>query len=194
MRGGAIIESHLAEKISFLLSPGLPLSIDTALIALVYVAIGFFQKERIKRIMCDDSIMLDSIAVFLGGVLLVFCALNYSRSTPYYYFDMKPIYYKELLSAVIIPCAFGVVLMRVVYHFMRIKVLIQFQNFLALCGRVTIPIMFMHIPLNHLKDVVDYGRIGYVLIGIGVPLVVTLLFGRYPLMRKLFGLPKLFDE
>lgn len=189
-----MIEAHLAEKISFLQSPGLPWSIDTVLIALVYVAIGFFQKERIKRIMCDDSIMLDEIAVFCGGALLAFCAFNYSRSTPYYYFDMKPIYYKELLSAVIIPCAFGLVLMRVVYHFMRCDFLLCFQNFLALCGRITIPIMFMHIPLNFLKDVVDYGRIGYVLIGIGMPLVFVLLFGRYPLMRKLFGLPKLFDE
>lgn len=55
----------------------------------------------------------------------------------------------------------------------------------------TIPIMFMHIPLNHWKDAFEYGRVMYVVIGIGIPIVFTLIFNKYKAMRKLFGLPKL---
>lgn len=51
--------------------------------------------------------------------------------------------------------------------------------------------MFMHIPLNHWKDAFEYGRVMYVVIGIGIPIVFTLIFNKYKAMRKLFGLPKL---
>mgnify|MGYP007042469901 CR=1 FL=1 len=65
------------------------------------------------------------------------------------------------------------------------------NRFFALCGQATIPIMFMHIPLNHWKDAFEYGRVMYVVIGIGIPIVFTLIFNKYKAMRKLFGLPKL---
>lgn len=38
----AVIESHLVDKIHFLESPGIPWNFDVALMALVYIGIGFF--------------------------------------------------------------------------------------------------------------------------------------------------------
>ena len=35
--------------------------------------------------------------------------------------------------------------------------------------------MFMHIPLNHWKDSIGYGRTVFMIIGIGVPLIITLI-------------------
>ena len=104
---------------------------------------------------------------------------------------MKPVYYKELISAILIPCAFGMALIRLVHWMEKTKCLEVLNRFLILCGRATIPIMFMHIPLNHWKDTFGYGRGMYVAIGVGIPLVFTLIFNKYKSMRKLFGLPKL---
>ena len=51
--------------------------------------------------------------------------------------------------------------------------------------------MFMHISRNHWKGSLGYGRNVFILIGIGLPLVFTLVFNRYSVMRKGFGLPDL---
>lgn len=104
---------------------------------------------------------------------------------------MKPVYYKELVSAILIPCAFGIVLVRLVHWIEKTKLLNRLNHFIILCGRATIPIMFMHIPLNHWKESLGYGRVEFILIGIGLPLAFTLIFNRYSAMRKLFGLPDL---
>ena len=80
---------------------------------------------------------------------------------------------------------------RIIYWMEKINWLDGLNRFFALCGQATIPIMFMHIPLNHWKDAFEYGRVMYVVIGIGIPIVFTLIFNKYKAMRKLFGLPKL---
>ena len=66
-----------------------------------------------------------------------------------------------------------------------------FLDFVALCGRATIPIMFMHIPSNHWQSEFNYGKLIYVVIGVGVPVLFTLLFNRVQLMRSVFGIPNL---
>lgn len=108
-----------------------------------------------------------------------------------YYFDMKPRYYKELFLAVLIPCAFGVVLCRAVFQIKKIRGLNWVGRFFALLGKMTIPIMFMHVPLNARKGHLGYGRIVYVLIGVGVPVIFTVAFHRFRIMRNLFGLPEI---
>lgn len=99
--------------------------------------------------------------------------------------------YKELASTIAIPSAFGYVLTRIAYRLSREKSLGIIQRFLNLCGRATIPIMFLHIPLNHWKSTVGYNRLVYAVIGIEIPIVFTLLFYRNRIMRILFGLPDL---
>ena len=104
---------------------------------------------------------------------------------------MKPGYYKDLLLAILIPCAFGMVLMRLVYWLNRAKCFKGMNQFLELCGQATIPIMFMHVPLNHWKDSIGYGRTVYLLIGIGVLLVITIMCNNISVAHKLLGLPKI---
>ena len=70
----------------------------------------------------------------------------------------------------------------------KTKCLNSLNHFLILCGQATIPIMFMHIPLNHWMG---YGRAGFIFIGMGIPLLFTIVFGKYSVMRKLFGLTEL---
>ena len=188
--GIAILESHLVDRIHFLQSPGIPWNLDVALMALVYVGIGFFYKDQIKKLLKYDSRRFDLLAVLIAIVLSLFCWFIYRAGNQLYYFDMKPVYYKEFISALLIPCAFGMVLVRLVHWMGKIKWLDGVNQFLALCGQATIPIMFMHIPLNHWKNELAYGRGIFVLIGVGVPIVFTIMFQRNRMMRKFFGLPE----
>lgn len=196
----AVIESHLSERIPLLSSPGVPWNVDVALLAVVYLAIGFYYRERIERWLKEDDKKYDVIALIISILLVVFCVINYCGGRRLYYFDMKPLYYKELISAVVIPCGFGIVLCRNVYWIEiicdRIKVMKLMENGFALLGRMTLPIMFMHVPLNTWKEQFGYadawnGRGVYVAIGIGVPVIFTVAFSRFRVMRKLFGLPDL---
>lgn len=189
--GMAVIESHLVDKIHLLQSPGIPWNFDVALMALVYIGIGFFYKGEIGKLLESESKKYDLAAVIIGVVLILFCWLSYKDGNRFYYFDMKPVYYKELVSAILIPCEFGVVLARLMHWIKKRKMLNILNRFVILCGRSTIPIMFMHIPLNHWKENLGYGRVGFMLIGIGGPLAFTLMFNRYSVIRKLFGLPDL---
>ena len=190
MGGGiAVIESHLVDKLHLLQTPGIPWNLDVSLIALVYVGIGFFYKNKIKKMLESESKKHDLAAGIVAVSLALFCWLIYKGENRIYYFDMKPVYYKELISAILIPSAFGIVLIRLVHWMEKVKWLKMLNRFF--CGRATIPIMFMHIPLNHWRDTFGYDRIMFMIIGIGVPLAFTLVFNKCKFMRKLFGLPKL---
>lgn len=159
--------------------------------ALVYISIGFFYKNKIKELLESEPRKYDFAAWIITVLLVLFCWFIYKDGNRLYYFDMKPVYYKELISAIVIPCAFGIVLVRLVHWMEKAKWLNLLNHFLALCGRATVPIMFMHIPLNHWKETFRYGRGMYVAIGVGIPLAFTLFFNKYKFMRKLFRLPKL---
>lgn len=175
--------------INLLNSPGIPLNLDVALLALVYLAVGYYNQDRIYKLMNSDNKKLDGIACIIAVALTIFCYFNYRTGEVFYYFDMKPVYYHELFSAIMIPCMFGFVFARLVRVLNKANILSWFWDGLAFLGRMTIPIMFMHVPLNTWRESLGYGRAGYVLIGIGVPIVFTVLFSRFKVMRMLFGLP-----
>lgn len=156
--GIAILESHFVDRVHFLQSSGIPWNLDVALMALVYVGIGFFYKDYIKKLLEGDSKRFDLLSGLIAVALSLFCWFIYRDGNQLYYFDMKPVYYKELISALLIPCAFGIVFARLIYWMEKIKWLDGLNRFLALCGQATIPIMFMHIPLNHWKNELAYGR------------------------------------
>lgn len=189
--GTAILESHIVNKIHFLKSPGIPWNLDVALMALVYIGIGYFYKKQIKTLLESDLLRYDIAASTIAVGFVVFCGFNYGYKSEFYYFDMKQVCYSELVLAIIIPCAFGIVLARLIHRIANVRWLWMLQDFLTLCGKATVPIMFMHVPLNHWKDYLDYGRLIYMAIGIGIPLVLVLVFNKNPVMRKVLGIPKL---
>jgi hypothetical protein len=189
--GTAVLESHIVNKIHFLKSPGIPWNLDVALMALVYIGIGYFYKKQVKTLLESNLLEHDIVASIIAVGLVVFCGLNYRYKSEFYYFDMKPVCYTELVLAIIIPCAFGIVLARLIHRIAKVGWLWVLRDFLILCGKTTVPIMFMHVPLNHWKDYLDYGRLVYMAIGIGIPLVLTLVFNKNLVMRKVLGIPKL---
>ena len=60
--GIAVIESHLVDTIHLLQSPGIPWNLDVALIALVYVGIGYFHKDKIKKLLEAEAVRIDVVA------------------------------------------------------------------------------------------------------------------------------------
>lgn len=188
--GIAVIESNLAKYVNLIRSPGIPWNLDVALLALVYVAIGYYGKAQVRNWLSSEEHKYDVASVIVFAVIVVFCSFNIKFG--FYYFDMKPVYYRELILAIVVPCAFGVVIARLVYWMGKRKFLNWLNRRVAFLGRTTIPIMFIHAPLNTLLlEHFKYGRLFYVLIGVGVPVIITLIFSRFMMMRKLFGLPEL---
>ena len=187
----AVVESNIIDGIPKLQRPGIPWNIDVSLLALVYIGVGFFGKRWIRNVIEDRSPRYDLAAGGIMAVLAVFCWYIYRGGEPVYSFDMKPVYYRELVSAVLVPCLFGFVIVRLVHWMVRINVVKMLNRFLALCGRASLPIMFMHVPLNFWRKDLGYGVLAYVLIGICVPVAFTLIFNRWSFARTLFGLPSI---
>lgn len=134
--------------------------------ALLYIGIGYFYKKQIKTLLESNLLKYDIVASIVAVGLVVFCGFNYVYKSEFYYFDMKLVCYSELVLAIIIPCAFGIVLARLIHQIANARWLWMLQDFLILCGKATVPIMFMHMPLNHWKDYLDYSRLIYMAIGI----------------------------
>ncbi len=86
----------------------------------------------------SDEKKYDLAAVVIALVLVTFCLWNYHIGDLFYYFHMNPAYYKKVVSAIVIHCAFGIVLVRIVYLFMKVSVLKIVQNGLAACERIEV--------------------------------------------------------
>ena len=165
------------------------MDIDVALLALVYLAIGFYSKNIISKWLISEDRKLDIITVFVTVLLICFCVYNYWDGRRLYNFDMKILQYKSYVLAVIIPCSFGIILLRISYWIGRIRILTLLEKVLSYVGEMTLPIMFIHMPLNHWKYQGYGGSLIYVLVGICGPIIFTLIFNRFKIMRKFFGLP-----
>ena len=75
--GIPVIEPHLVDNIHFFQSPGVPWNFDVVLMALVYVGIGYFYKDKIKRLLEDETVKIDVAAGIIAVLLGIFCWINY---------------------------------------------------------------------------------------------------------------------
>ena len=142
------ITGILFKVISLVKSPGPPWNIDVSLLAIVYVAMGYYYKETIEKWFKSDCYSYNVLAISVAVFIVIFCCFNYREGRPLYYFDMKSVYYHSFFAAKAIPCAFGLILARLIYMLKRNAVSDRLMNTLAFLGQRTIPVMFMHIPLN----------------------------------------------
>lgn len=76
-------------------SPGVPWNLDVSLMALIYLSIGFFYKDKIKQLSEFESRKYDLAAGAVAVALVIFCWFIYTDGNRLYYFDMKPVYYKD---------------------------------------------------------------------------------------------------
>ena len=151
--GTAIIESNIIGSISLLKRPGIPFDADVSLLVLSYLIVGYILKDRIVDLFQRQSLKLDVIAIGVIGLLILEHLLmeKYGVSRQ---IDMKLVVYKNPISVYIIPTLYGFVIARLSAFIERNC------GRLSLCleyvGSVTIPIMFLHEPLNRFCPMSNY--------------------------------------
>lgn len=146
----------------------IPLNLDVCLISLVYFAIGFYFKNIITKIMNDTNII---IFLMVSFVCFIFIILNL-KDVSSYTMDMKLSHYHNYVLDILVPCIFGVWTFMISIFISKINT--KLTEILSFIGANTLPIMYMHIPLNVLiQHNIKYGVIGFILIGLIPALVFT---------------------
>lgn len=183
--GTAIIESNIIGSISLLKRPGIPFDADVSLLVLSYLIVGYILKDRIVDLFQRQSLKLDVIAIGVIGLLILEHLLmeKYGVSRQ---IDMKLVVYKNPISVYIIPTLYGFVIARLSAFIERNCGRLSLM--LGIVGSVTIPIMFLHEPLNRFCPMSNYLLI-YLLIGMGIPVVFSIAVSRFEYC-KYFGIPK----
>ena len=187
--GIAILESNLIDKMPILQYPGVPGDLDVSLLALVYIGVGFFYKKILFELLYMKSKTCDIGAgcIIISFVIVGF--LVYKFGNGYYYLDMKTVFYENFFAGLIVPIIAGALLCRITYWLLKTKHISIIIKTLKYCGQISIPIMFMHIPLNYLAGNVNQRYLLYTVIGIGFPALFSLVFNRNKIARILFGIP-----
>lgn len=180
--GLAVIESNYINKFAVLNIPGVPWNADVALMAMMYFAFAFFYKTKIDTFMHSNNECYDLMA--LGGSFLYGLLFILMQGNPEFGIDMKYVRYSDAMSAVSFPLLAGLIILRLSHYLAKNKYLLQV---FSLVGKASIPIMYLHIPLNSIFKS-NYSIYLYVIIGI-LPALVLNMFGvKNKVLMQLLGL------
>ncbi len=182
----AVLESHVAAHVPLLKRPGVPWDADVCLLALLYVAIGFYGREQLTKWMRSENSRYDILACAAAVLLGAFCWVCYRMQRFSYAFDMKIVHYRALVPAVVLPVLFGIVLLRAVRWACRIAMVSDVLTFLS---RTSVPILFLHMPL-HTVIGTDCGRLTYMAAGLAIPCAWYAVCRQSRRMCRWFGVPE----
>lgn len=183
--GIAIIESNTIGSISLLKRPGIPFDADVSLLVLSYLIVGYILKDKIVDLFQRKSFKLDIMAVGVAAVLILEHLLMETYGIPRQ-IDMKLVVYTNPISVYIIPVLYGFVIARLSAFIERNCE--RMSRCLSYVGSITIPIMFLHEPLNRFCLLSNYLLI-YLLIGMGIPVLLSITVSKFECC-KYFGIPK----
>lgn len=183
--GTAIMESNIIDSISLLERPGIPFDADVSLLVLSYLIVGYILKDKIVDLFRRQSLKIDIIAAGVATLLILEHLLMERYGMPRQ-IDMKFVVYKNPISVYVMPVLYGFVIA-------RLSALIErscrrLNRFLAYMGSITIPIMFLHEPLNRFCPLAS-NLLFYLLIGIGIPVLFSIIVSKFKCC-KYFGIPK----
>ena len=133
---------------------------------------GYYGKQTIARWRKADQFQVDFAAIVIAIILVTEFAVMGGRTI-----DMKQVLYPNLLYNYLIPIGYGLGLLRlcriISKRLKRIKCALQ------AIGQMTIPIMYLHEPLNRYLQIAQDNILVYVLIGIGAPAFFVMLIQRH---------------
>ncbi|WP_445491737.1 acyltransferase family protein [Niallia sp. 03133] len=155
-----------------------PLNADVSLLALAYVAIGWYVKQYAKHLFKSYSVALAILGVFT--LLLLGEHLNLFEYT----LDMKNHGYTNVVLDLLIPVTFSFTLLLICYWLAKIPSVNVFANL----GKVTMPIMYLHMPFNRIVALEwdSYHWLLFTLIGLVVPLIFYKISEKYTITKVLF--------
>lgn len=141
----------------------IPWNADVCLVSLPYFGVGFYCKKIINSI--DENFKL--------SVFFLLCLICITLTTASYYkilnysLDMKLSHYSNILLDIIIPVTFTI-------WIIMLSKLISYINIsrsLAYIGMNTLPIMYLHLPINEvLLSYHNYGNLIFIIVGFTLPL------------------------
>lgn len=174
--GAAYVLAHVESYYAHSHSVFVPLDLDVALLALSYYAFGYYARSILST--NDRRIMLPAVvlsAVFLiGGLTGVFS----------YGLDMKYIRYYHIALDLLVPIS----MLTAVCALSHLAASNRLGKGLAVLGIASLPIMYLHSPLNiYLRGFHNYMWAMYTVIGIVIPFAVCrFVFQRFDWTRALF--------
>jgi len=174
----AYLLAHVESWLMISHPPFVPWDLDVALIAVAYYAIGYF----CKKLLADISLRVTLVAVAVSGLLI---ALDY-RGRMNYVLNLKYVVYQHLLLDLLIPMVMTVALLGV----SQILAQGRLGRAVTLMGNVTLPVVYLHVPVNTVLLVeyhLHYGNAAAVLFGLVTPIIISkLVFERFSWTRYLF--------
>lgn len=160
----------------------MPLNIDVCLLSIVYFMIGYYYKDKINLIKgkVNKFVFIICLIIFLTLINL------YISGKFNFYFDMKYSHYRNFLLNIMIPLLVGYLLLTFSFIIKESYI----GSILRIIGNYTIPIMYLHIPLNtYVSDLFKY-RIYiyiYLLIGILIPLMFGHICSKFIYLDRIFN-------
>ncbi|PAD40412.1 acyltransferase family protein [Terribacillus sp. 7520-G] len=175
--GGGYVLAHLLA--ACFPDMAFPLNMDVALVTAAYFAAGYYCKTWIKKWMADWKVLL---VCFL--ISSTFLALDYF-GVFIFQLDLKYRIFHHIFLDLIIPLSFVLLLLSVCVRIASHGLF----GWISRLGVRTVTIMYLHVPVNMFIAMLfdlRYGVIPYTIIGIGIPLLIGVLFQKSSILSFLF--------
>ena len=153
----------------------IPWNLDVVLIAVVYFAIGYYAKEIFLHV---------RLPLWITCVAIVSMAMRLTWLKELdYHLSMKFIRYSHPILDIVLPIAFLIVIFgffQFITKYIRLKVF----EFIEMHS---ITIMYLHISVDKfMNDFIEYKLLGYTLLGLLVPLIISVIMKRFMPYANLF--------
>lgn len=170
--GIALIESQLIPAVPLLQKPGIPFDADVAFLCISYLAIGYYGKPMIDKWRKSEQLQVRLATTGIGIILITEFVVVGGRTL-----DMKQGLYPNLIYDFLIPIGYGLVLLRLC------RLIAARSRFVKMAfqvmGQTTIPIMYLHEPLNRYLSFSQENVLIYMLVGIGIPVLLAMLLQKH---------------
>ncbi|QGQ97215.1 hypothetical protein EHS13_21170 [Paenibacillus psychroresistens] len=155
----------------------IPWAADIVLITLAYYGIGYY----LRQIISTYKSLKFSLPIVLTSIVIVILAIFHKLP---FNLDLKQQVYTNLALDLIIP----IVLAIAICYLSQLLSMTLLKKPLANLGKHSLTIMYLHMPLNILLKMYfpAYGLIIFVLAGLLIPLIFSVLIEKSQLLRFLF--------
>lgn len=169
----------MISTVPLLRKPGVPFDADVVLLSLGYLVIGYYGKPLIDMWRKADQFQVGFATIGIAIILVTEFDVMGGRTL-----DMKQVLYPNPLYNYFIPIGYGLVLLRLCRIISKKSKFVK--SALQAIGQMTIPIMYLHEPLNRYLQIAQDNILIYICIGFGVPVLLTVLMQRFR-WGKYFG-------
>lgn len=154
----------------------IPWNMDVALIAVCYLAFGYFTKTLLSKI----PNYLGAVSLLLSVIFMTLYEMNIID----YHLSLKYLKYDHLFLDAVIPLTMTIAFFYGCQKLTRLKMIDSF----TILGRESLTIMYIHIFANMIfSQIFEYGPLLYTIIGIVVPLLLKkFIIEALPTIRPFF--------